>query len=238
MPEKSLNILCEACLTRQNSLFSELDSDNLDALSCSKSCIKYKKGQTIFYEGTRPMGIYCLNKGKVKVFKLSSQGKEQIIKICQAGDLLGYRATLSNEFYSASATVLEDAAICFIPKEDFMGVLSNNPAFYGKVVKKLCHELGIAREQVTDLAQKSVRERLAGNLLMLNKSYHDDGHEDDMIDVALSREDLANIVGTATETVIRLLSDFKKDGLISLEGKKIKILKPRELAREADFYGN
>jgi len=93
------------------------------------------------------------------------------------------------------------------------------------------------REKISDLAQKSVRERLAGNLLMLKETYGIDGEESTLIDISLSREDLANIVGTATETVIRLLSEFKKDGLIALEGKKIKVLKPRELAKEADFYG-
>lgn len=237
MTERPIHLICEECKSVHNSLFSELDSESLKTITCGKSCIKYKKGQTLFYEGTRPLGIYCVNTGKIKVFKMSSQGKEQIIKICQAGDLLGYRATLSEEFYSASSTVIEDATVCFIPKDDFLKVLNTNPTFYSKVVRQLCHELGLAREQVTDLAQKSVRERLAGNLLMLFKSYHAENDDDTMIDIALSREDLANIVGTATETVIRLLSDFKKEGLVDLQGKKIKILKPKELAREADFYG-
>ena len=237
MPEKRLKIACATCGSREDSFFSCLDHHELDELDKTKSCIRYKKGQTLFYEGTRPMGIFCINSGKVKVYKLSSQGKEQIIHISKPGDFLGYRAILSEEFYSASATVLEDAAICFVPKEDFMNLIKENPEFFNRMIKSICQQLGIMREKIADLAQKSVRERLAGNLLMLKETYGVDGDESSLIDIALSREDLANIVGTATETVIRLLSDFKKDGLIALEGKKIKVLKPRELAKEADFYG-
>ena len=237
MPDKPLNVVCANCGSRSDSIFGCLDQATLEEIESNKSCIKYKRGQTLFYEGTRPMGIFCINSGKVKVFKLSSQGKEQIINIAKPGDLLGYRAILSEEYYSASATVLEEAAICFIPKEDFMGLLSSNPLFFQRVIKSVCHELGVMREKIADLAQKSVRERLAGSLLMLKETYGVDGDESTLIDIALSREDLANIVGTATETVIRLLSEFKKDGMISLEGKKIKVLKPRELAKEADFYG-
>jgi len=218
-------------------MFGSLGEEDLEKLNHNKSCIRYKKGQTLFYEGTRPMGLFCVNTGKVKVFKLSSQGKEQIINIAKPGDFLGYRAILSEEFYSASATVIEDAAICFIPKEDFLGLLSSNPDFFQRIIKNICHELGVMRERISDLAQKSVRERLAGSLLMLKETYGVDGEKSTLIDIQLSREDLANIVGTATETVIRLLSEFKKDGLISLDGKKIKVLKPRELAKEADFYG-
>ena len=218
-------------------MFGSLAESDLEKLSLNKSCIRYKRGQTLFYEGTRPMGLFCLNSGKVKVYKLSSQGKEQIINIAKPGDFLGYRAILSEEFYSASATVLEDAAICFIPREDFLGLLRSNPDFFQRIIKNICHELGVMRERISDLAQKSVRERLAGSLLMLKETYGVDGEKSTLIDIQLSREDLANIVGTATETVIRLLSEFKKDGLISLDGKKIKVLKPRELAKEADFYG-
>ncbi|MDH5602523.1 MAG: Crp/Fnr family transcriptional regulator [Cyclobacteriaceae bacterium] len=237
MQDKPVNYQCTYCKSRGNSMFGSLGEEDLEKLNHNKSCIRYKKGQTLFYEGTRPMGLFCVNTGKVKVFKLSSQGKEQIINIAKPGDFLGYRAILSEEFYSASATVIEDAAICFIPKEDFLGLLSSNPDFFQRIIKNICHELGVMRERISDLAQKSVRERLAGSLLMLKETYGVDGEKSTLIDIQLSREDLANIVGTATETVIRLLSEFKKDGLISLDGKKIKVLKPRELAKEADFYG-
>jgi CRP/FNR family transcriptional regulator len=101
---------------------------------------------------------------------------------------------------------------------------------------KIAHELGMMEQKLMTIAQKSVRERLATTLLMLKDNYGVDGRERDLIDIALSREDLANIIGTATETVIRLLSDFKTQNLISLQGKKIKILNVKGLIREADIY--
>jgi CRP/FNR family transcriptional regulator len=176
-----------------------------------------------------------MNAGKVKVFKNNVQGKEYIIYIAKPGDFLGYRALLGEEFYAASATVLEDAKICFIPKDHFFDVLQKNPVFMRKVVKAICAEMGIMEEKMAELAHKSVRERLAANLIMLKETYGMEGEGSSLIDLALSREDLASIVGTATETVIRLLSEFKSDGLISFEGKKIRILEPRKLAKQADL---
>tara|TARA_A100000171_G_C2134907_1_gene149483 strand:+ start:1850 stop:2401 length:552 start_codon:yes stop_codon:yes gene_type:complete len=183
------------------------------------------------------MGIFCINSGKVKVFKMGSNGKEQILFIAQKGDFLGYRSLLSEELYGSSATVLEPAAICFIPKSDFLKVLHSNPEFFGKLMKAVCHELGVMETKLAQLSQKSVRERLAATILMLKETYGMEGEGSEVIDIVLSREDLANIVGTATETVIRLLSEFKSDKMIALEGKKIKVLDADKLLHEADFYG-
>jgi CRP/FNR family transcriptional regulator len=218
-------------------LFTQLTRQELDTLSQHKTCIRYKKGQTLFYEGTRPMGLFCINSGKVKVYKISSEGKEQILKLAKPGDFLGYRALISEEFYNSSATVIEEGAICYIPKSDFLEILHRNPTFFRSMAKQVAHELGVMEQKLVTIAQKSVRERLAATLLMLKETYGMEDDESDLIDIALSREDLANIIGTATETVIRLLSDFKSQKLIGLQGKKIKVLDARGLIREADFYG-
>ncbi len=232
-----IDIQCQFCDSRNKSLFDSLPQEELEVLSQHKSCVTYKKGQTLFYEETRPMGVFCINHGKIKVYKMGSNGKEQILYIAQAGDFLGYRALLSEEFYGASATVLEPAAVCFIPKSDFLTILHRNPAFFQKLMKTVCHELGIMEEKLAQIAQKSVRERLAGTILMLKETYGMEGDGSEVIDILLSREDLANIVGTATETVIRLLSEFKSDGMIALEGKRIKVIDQNRLLHEADFYG-
>lgn len=232
-----IDIQCQFCESRGRSLFDSLPQEELEVLNQHKSCVTYKKGQTLFYEETRPMGVFCINRGKVKVYKMGSNGKEQILYIAQAGDFLGYRALLSEEFYGASATVLEPAAVCFIPKSDFLTILNRNPAFFQKLMQTVCKELGIMEEKLAQLAQKSVRERLAGTILMLKETYGMEGEGSEVIDILLSREDLANIVGTATETVIRLLSEFKSDGMIALEGKRIKVVDQNRLLHEADFYG-
>ncbi len=235
--KKNISIGCAYCGTRQHSLFNDLTDRDISVLTQGKTCIKYKKGQTLFYEGTRPMGLFCINSGKVKVFKMSSEGKEQILDLSKPGDFLGYRALISEEFYNASATVIEEAAICYIPKINFLEILNTNPKFFQKMMKAVCHELGVMEDKLVTIAQKSVRERLATTLLMLKETYGMEGEESVLIDIALSREDLANIIGTATETVIRLLSEFKNDQLISLEGKKIKIVDSNGLMKEADLYG-
>ena len=236
--KKNIRIPCSLCAGKEHSLFSDLPREDLDTLSLHKTCIRYKKGQTLFYEGTRPMGLFCINSGKVKVYKISSEGKEQILKLAKPGDFLGYRALISEEFYNSSATVIEEGAMCYIPKTDFLEILQKNPAFFRKMAKRVAHELGVMEQKLVTIAQKSVRERLAATLIMLKETYGmEDAEESNLIDIALSREDLANIIGTATETVIRLLSDFKTQKLISLQGKKIKVLDPKGLVREADFYG-
>ncbi len=235
--KKNIRISCTICPGQEHSLFSDLPREDLEILSQHKTCIRYKKGQTLFYEGTRPMGLFCINSGKVKVYKISSEGKEQILKLAKPGDFLGYRALISEEFYNSSATVIEEGAICYIPKADFLSILQKNPAFFRKMAKRVAHELGLMEQKLVTIAQKSVRERLAATLIMLKETYGMEGGESDLIDIALSREDLANIIGTATETVIRLLSEFKNQKLISLQGKKIKVLNSKGLVREADFYG-
>jgi len=184
------------------------------------------------------MGLFCINSGKVKVYKITSDGKEQILYLAKPGDFLGYKALISEEFYTASATVIEEGAICYIPKSDFLNILNSNPTFFKKIMSKLCEDLGVMEQKLVTIAQKSVRERLAATLLMLKESYGMEGEESTLIDIALSREDLANIIGTATETVIRLLSEFKTQELISLQGKKIKVLDPQGLVKEADFYNS
>lgn len=235
MAKVEFNIACTLCEHLKDSLFNGLEPEDLNKINLHKTCIQYKKGQNIFYEGTRPTGLYCMNAGKVKVFKNNVQGKEYIVYLAKPGDFLGYRSLLSEEFYGATATVLEDAKICFIPKENFFEVLQKNPVFMRKVVKAVCHEMGIMEERMAELAHKSVRERLAANLIMLKETYGMEGEGSVLIDLALSREDMASIVGTATETVIRLLSEFKADGLISFEGKKIRVVDAKKLAKQADL---
>ncbi len=217
-------------------MFSELSEAQLCTISDHKNLISHKKGQILYYDGTKPLGIFCINSGVVKVFKTASNGKEQILHLSQKGDFLGYSALLGEENYTNSAMIIEDAKICFIPKESFLGTLFNNTPFFKRITKALSNEIGVMEEKLTDATQKSIRERLAYVLLQLASSYGIDGGESQRIDLVLSREEIAGLVGTATESVIRLLSEFKKDNLIDLEGKKIIVKDKRGLARLSDFY--
>ncbi|HNM16007.1 MAG TPA: Crp/Fnr family transcriptional regulator, partial [bacterium] len=183
----------------------------------------YKKGQVLFYEGNKPTGLFCVNKGKIKTYRINADGKEQIIRLAKEGDVLGYSSLISGDLYSSSAAVIEDAIICYIPRNVFLNLLDSNTTFSMKMIRLLSHDLKSSEDRVVNLAQNTVRERLAETLLMLEEF---GGTENDgkTLRTSLSREEIANIVGTATETTIRLLSEFRSDGLIELEGKRIKIV--------------
>lgn len=229
-----IHSVCHTCETRLNSVLGKARKEHLDEINVQKVCNVYKKGQVIFHEGSHPFGVYCVNTGKVKLSHLGDDGKEQIIRLLREGDITGYRALLSGDRYGASAIALEDTHVCFIPKELFITVLKNDAGLAFEMMKLLSDELHRAELQLTHLAQKPVRERLAETLLFIKETY---GYEDDGVTLAVrfSREEIANLVGTATESTIRLLSEFRKDGIVELDGKKIKILKLKELVRTANL---
>jgi CRP/FNR family transcriptional regulator len=147
---------------------------------------------------------------------------------------MGYRSLLSGEAYSLSATVLEDSSICYIPKDNLLELITKDPKFALKVMSLACKEMGKATDMITKLAQKPVRERLAEVVLILKETFG--VREDGSIDVQLSREEIASLVGTATESCIRILSEFKRDELIKLEGKNIFILNQKALMKEGNLY--
>lgn len=236
MQTTTSNTPCELCRSRKNSLFSSLPDSQLCVISEVKNLISHRRGQILFYEGTKPLGIFCVNAGVIKVYKTASNGKEQILYLAKQGDFLGYSALLGEENYTNSAMIIEDAKICFIPREAFLGSMMKNADFFKRITKQLSHELGVMEEKLTDASQKSIRERLAYLLLQLGNTYGVDGGGYQRIDLLLTREELAGMVGTATESVIRLLSEFKKDGLIELDGKKILLKDKKGLARLSDFY--
>jgi len=226
---------CETCKSRFDSVFCMLDEEELGSLSYSKHCNYYLRGQTIFNEGNQPMGLFCINTGKVKLSQAGFEGKEQIIRLAKDSDILGYRALISGEAYSATATVIEDSKICLIPKEVFYELLQHNSKLTSGIMKLLADELKDAEDKITNIAQKPVLERLAEALLML-KEYYGVEDNDNSLNITITREEIANIVGTATETVIRLMSDLRKEGMIKLDGKRIKIVKSDALLKLANLY--
>lgn len=235
---QKVHIDCASCDARSISFLKFCTPEQVELISKAKSCVHYKKGQVIFYEDNIAQGVYCLSGGVVKLVKSSEDGREQIIRFSQRGDFLGYRALIAEEPFVASAQCVEDTVACFIPREPFMTVLAQNPKINSEMMKSLCHELGIADEKIASLAHKTVRERLAETLLLLHQTFQEDakGDEDEtMIHIVLPREDIANIVGTATETLIRLLSEFNKENLIELKGKRIRLIDQRKLERIASM---
>jgi CRP/FNR family transcriptional regulator len=162
----------------------------------------------------------------VKIFKRGDEGKEQIIHIAKAGEMVGFRAMFTEEPYKVGAEALEESNICFIGKVDFLSLMDTNPLLRNGIIKELSKELADRADFITNMAQKNVRERLAFTMLILMDVY-------DNQPINLSREDLANFVGTATETLIRLLKDFKEEGIIEVQTRKIFVLKRERLLQIA-----
>ena len=215
---------CLSCLSKSLSFFDELDRSDLSNLSSNKICNFYKRGHMVFFEGKTPTGVYCLEQGSVKIYRVGVDGKEQIVRFSTPGSLLGIRSLLSEERYTASAATLEDSVICFISKAFFFRLINKYPEMQHAIVAYLCDMLKEAEDQIISIAQKSVRERLASALLILNSVFKPKESQAGNIKISLTREDLANIVGTATETVIRILHDFKEEKLISANGRSITIM--------------
>ncbi len=212
---------CEQCIIKQFNSLKSLTKDELIRISGCKTSKTIKKGEVIFEEGETLHGVYCVKDGICKLSKLSENGKDQIVKMVVKGQLLGQRSLISDESSNLQATALNDMEVCFIPKSEIISDLQKNPKFSFDVLKDMAHDLKEADDVIVNMAQKSVRQRLAETLIYIHDSFG--VNPDGTMSILLSREDYANIVGTATESAIRVLSQFKKDGLISTIGKYIKL---------------
>lgn len=224
---------CEQCIVREFSSLKALNKDELIKLAECKSSHIIKKGESIFEEGDIVNGVYCIASGACKLSKLSPNGKDQIIKLVKVGELLGQRSMISDEVANLSAVALEDMEVCFIPKSEVLNMFDKNNKFSMNMMKTICGDLKEADEHMISISQKTVKERLAETLVYLEDTFGK--NEDGSLHIQLSREELAGMIGTATESCIRLLSDFNKNGWIRLIGKKIVIKNSAKLKRIADI---
>jgi CRP-like cAMP-binding protein len=220
---------CEQCIVREFSAIKALKKDELLRIADCKTSYSVKKGEPIFNEGDALNGIYCIKDGVCKLSKLSDNGKDQIVKLAKKGELLGQRSLISEESTNLSAVAIEDMQVCFIPKHEILKFFSENNQFSLNMMKSVCGDLKDADDNMVNLAQKTVKQRLAETLLKLETDFGI--HEDGSLKIQLSREEIAGMIGTATESCIRLLSEFSKEGWISLQGKKITITNKKELQR-------
>jgi len=195
--------------------------DKMYFLSKAKQ-LNFKKGKLIFYEEGIPTGIFLVKRGRAKIYKTGIYGKDQIFYIYKRGDLFGYHALLANEKYEDSCEALEDCEILFISRMDFEHLLEKIQKLKLLFIQNMSHEFGVLVNTITILAQKPLRERLALYLLILHERYFDKAQQ--KAEINLSREDLANIIGTARESLGRLLKDFKEEKLIKINKRAIEII--------------
>lgn len=218
-----------------DSIFTNFPEEDYEEITRHAREEKYRKGQTLFREGGIPTGIYYILKGKVKKYKVDNFEKEQIIYVANAGELIGYHAVLSTERYPDSATALEECVVLFIPKEDFMRVLEQSPILSARLLKTLSHEFSVLANSITIFAQRPVRERLAITLIVLREKFKKGSPEGELVNINMSREDIANMAGTTRENVVRLLREFKDDKLIETQGRKIRIMDIKKMVAVSNY---
>ena len=203
---------------------------NLKDLTRERKQRMYKKKKDIFFEGDRPQSLFYVNQGKVKTYKTNDDGKELITGLYTEGDFFGYESLFEGE-YGESATTMDETELVLIPKDDFLTLIYSNRDVSKKFIEILSNKVAKKEKQLLDLAYSTVRQRTATALLNIYEKYDSPG---DSVPLHISREDLANMVGTATETVIRVLSDFKDEQLIDIKSGKIFIANTERLAIVAE----
>lgn len=234
MEQEEMQGRCENCIVRQFNSFRAMTKAELKRVSESKTSKKIKKGEVIFQEGDKLNGVYCVRNGVSKLAKLSPNGKDQIVKLASKGEIIGQRSVIVEEEVNLSATAVNDMEVCFIPKEGIVNTLNTNPNFSLEVLRHLAHELKEADDVIVNMSQKNVKQRIAEAFIYLKNNYGEDN--DGFLRLVLSREDISSIVGTATESCIRIISEFKKKGYIKTSGKKIGITNEKELKKMIDGF--
>lgn len=227
---------CDNCPSKKEGIFCNLNLPEINEISQHKITNKYKKGQTLFVQGTHPFGLYCISSGNIKLTRTGIDGKESIVRIVHAGDILGHRSLFTDEDFGKTATAMEDAEVCFIDKKYILALIEKHPTVAMNIINKLSRDMGAAENKLTSLHQKNVRERLAELLLSLKATHGTKDNGRWRIDLKLTREEMATMIGTANETLIRFMTEFKDAGIIEQEGKVIFITDEEELLNWANIH--
>ena len=223
-----MNLQCDNCLESENSIFQTLSPEQKEKLQVNYVCKAVTKGEIIFREGEYPKGLISLSKGKVKVFIEGASGRDQIVRLASPVGFIGYRALFAEETHKATAVAIEDSVICIVDKNQLFSVMQENSELTMSIIKSFATELGFSLRRTVTLTQKHLRGRLAESLIFLKDTY---GTETDGLSLkaVLNREDIASLSSMTTSNAIRTLSSFAQEGIIALEGKRIKILQFQQL---------
>lgn len=208
-------------------IFQGLTQQERQQVESNMEPVFFKKGKMLFYEEGISTGVFLIIKGKAKIYKTSPEGKEQIFYIYRDGDLVGYHALLCNERYQDSCESLQDCDTRFISAQNFIKLMEQIPTLKQSLIQNMSHEFGVLVNTIAILAQKSLRVRFALYLLILNKRFNTQKEQNTGID--LSREDLANVIGTARESLGKLIKEFREEGHITVVKRTIFVANPLAL---------
>lgn len=229
------NSTCMNCIKRQHSLLSDLSFDELKLLNKNRYVVPYEAGETICKEGTKSLGLLCLNKGKVKITRSGTGGTEQILSLKKTVDFIGFNTLINGSIYASSAIALENVSVCIIDRNDFFKVLSQNKELSFKIMRLFANELDEMDNRLVNLTQKHIRARLAEALILIDDIYGT--HEETgILNVSLKRSDLAAISHMTISNTIKLLSSFSKEKLIQVNKREVKIIDMNGL-KELSIFG-
>lgn len=224
--------ICNLCFVRSDSVFKVLTKDEVLEVEAVKDFLNFRKGELIFKEKSRPFGIYVIHDGKVKISKHGYEGREYIVRFAKRGSIIGYRSFFSRGQYSCSATAISETKLCFIPGDIIFSIIRRNPEFGLQFMQYMALDLKAAEEKAIRIAQKPASERVAESILILKDIY---GYERDgnVVDVSLTRDEIASIAGTTRETVTRLLSEYNEEKILLVKGRKIRIIDINRLIQDS-----
>jgi CRP-like cAMP-binding protein len=225
------NLIC----TLTPDIFSGLNQDALNELE--KLCIKnkYKKGQTVFIQGNISFGIYFILSGRIKIVASGKDGKEAILRLCSSGDVIGHCNVFNNEAYTASAITQEDCLISFMGKEHFLQAFDKYPRITLNLISQLSKSMGHSEVKNIELIHKNVRERFTGLLITLQNTYGVKEGDHTRLDIKLTREEMASMIGTTHETLARLMTELKNEGILEEKNKIIYIINEEKLIEFANI---
>lgn len=224
---------CESCSHRAKSVLCDLVGDQLGVFQKIKRSLQFEPHQTVFYEGHTCIGLYLLCEGKVKLTRSSARGQRQIVRILDGGELIEKHAFREGALHEVTCETLEPSQVCLIEKEPYLALIRHNSDLALKVIQLLSNELGMHMDQLDQFTFKTARERLAGLLLELSDRFGKKVGKDIQVGIKLKREEVAEMAGITVETAIRLLSSFRDEGLVDLDGRTITLLNQDRLARIA-----
>ena len=224
---------CDTCSFREKAVLCDLEGDHLVEFQNIKHSLDYEPRQTVFYEGHLCVGLYLLCRGKVKLTRSSARGQRQIVRILGPGEMIEKQAFGERALHEVTCETLESSQVCVIDKERYLAVIHRNPQLAIKLIQLLSNEHGVNMDQLDQFTFQAARERLAGLLLELSDRFGKKSADRVQVGLTLKREEIAEMVGITVETAIRLLSVFRNEGLLIIDGRAITLLNPDRLARIA-----
>lgn len=226
-------VSCAECLSRAAGIFSALEGNDLLQLDATRTSRLYKKGETLYSEGDQLQSYYCVRSGRVRIFKTTGKGQTLILRIAGPGEVLGLESVVVQKRATSGAQMLEVGVVCATDRKVVLELIRKDPRTAGRVIDTLASRLRDSDEERLALARLTVRERMARLLLLFAQSFGVPGQNGFPIPLGLTRQDLAELVGTAPETLIRALREFRDEGILEASRREITILDKRRLVRTA-----